>query len=378
MKFRTIVKIGVGLSVLLFCLGVAFYSFVSLTDAEKGKDVDMFALIPDDCYGVLDTDNIGYYTSEFPRTSYAIDLDTIHHSELIKNILTGITQYTSVNTHGLSNQIQRLMISFHNSNSTKDVVAYFKLSSSGSGFIGDILKQRYGQNISPKVEEYRGKKIEIYPLGKTVNFLSVLSGDGYLVISYHKLLIERVIDAIKDGTSLSDDVVFSNHKVKKSANYLTFYGRTASFPLLSGGQTHVWSEFELHLNSDVLYLSGMMYEPDSCMQEVKSRLEEIPTLSEDSILIISGHEKVDSCITNAMSMARNKIFDECLSNLSRDASYIMVADMDKVAQTPELYASYFPGFIRDNIDLFRSFIMSSQVTEVNGRFSHIYIFTYKY
>lgn len=114
------------------------------------------------------------------------------------------------------------MISFHNSNSTKDVVAYFKLSSSGSGFIGDILKQRYGQNISPKVEEYRGKKIEIYPLGKTANFLSVLSGDGYLVISYHKLLIERVIDAIKDGTSLSDDVVFSNHKVKKSANYLTF------------------------------------------------------------------------------------------------------------------------------------------------------------
>ena len=71
----------------------------------------------------------------------------------------------------------------------------------------------YGQNISPKVEEYRGKKIEIYPLGKTANFLSVLSGDGYLVISYHKLLIERVIDAIKDGTSLSDDVVFSNHKV---------------------------------------------------------------------------------------------------------------------------------------------------------------------
>ena len=35
MRFRTVVKIGVGLSVLLFCVGVAFYSFLSLTDAEK-------------------------------------------------------------------------------------------------------------------------------------------------------------------------------------------------------------------------------------------------------------------------------------------------------------------------------------------------------
>lgn len=378
MKFRIVVKIGVGLSVLLFCLGVAFYSFVSLTDAEKGKGVNMFALIPDDCYGVLDTDNIGYYTSEFPRTSYAVDLDTLHHSGLINNILTDITKYTSVNTHGLSNQIQRLMISFHNSSSTKDVVAYFKITGGGSSFVLDILRQKYGYDIHPKTEEYRGKKIEIYPLGKTANFLSVFSGDGYLVVSYHKLLIERVIDAIKDGTSLANDAVFSNHKVNKTANYLTFYGRTASFPLLAGGHTHVWSDFELHLNSDVLYLSGTMYEPDSCMNDAKLRLEQIPVISQDSILIISGHEKVDSCISNAMSMPRNKIFDECLSNLSRDASYIMVADMDKVAQYPELYAPYIPSFICSNIELFRSFIMSSQVTEVNGRFSHIYVFTYKY
>lgn len=377
MKFRTVVKIGIGLSVLLFCLGVAIYSFASLSDAEKGKDINMFTLIPDDCNGILDTDNIGYYTSEFPRTAYAIDLDTLHHSELINNILNDITKYTSVNTHGLSNQIKRLMISFHNSTSPKDVIAYFQITNTGNKFLFDILRQKYGPDIYPKTEEYRGKKIEIYPLGKTANFLSVLSGDGYIAVSYHKMLIERVIDAIKDGTSLANNDVFKNHQSKKSANYLTFYGRTASFPMLSESNTNVWSEFELHLNSDVLYLSGTMYEPDSCRNSIKSRLDNIKPIYGDSILIVSGQDKVDSCISNALSQTRNKIFDQCISNLSRDASYIMVADMDKVAQDLESYTPYIPGFICDNIELFRNFIISSQVTEVNGEYSHIYVFTYK-
>lgn len=191
------------------------------------------------------------------------------------------------------------------------------------------------------------------------------------------MLIERVIDAIKDGTSLADNEVFRKHQSKKTANYLTFYGRTASFPMLSEGCSNVWSEFELHLNSDVLYLSGTMYEPDSCRHCIESTMENIKPVYGDSILIVSGQVKVDSCISDALSQPRYKIFDQCVSNLSRDASYIMVADMDKVADNVQLYTSYIPGFICDNIDLFRHFIISSQVTEVNGDYSHIYVFTYK-
>lgn len=377
MRFRTVVKIGVGLSVLLFCLGVAFYSFLSLTDAEKGKNVNMFALIPDDCNGVLDTDNISYYTSEFPRTSYAVDLDTLHHSELINNILTDITKYTSVNTHDLLNQIKRLMISFHGSGASKEVVAYFNITGRSNKFVLDILRQKYGPDIYPKTEEYRGRKIVIFPLGKTANFLSVLSGEGYLVVSYHKKLIERVIDAIKDGSSLAEDFVFRNNHVKKSANYLTFYARTASFPLLADDEQHVWSEFELHFSSDVLYLSGSMLAPDSFMQNVASRLYEIKNVMSDSVMIVSDHNKVDSCISAAISKPKVRIFDQCLANLSGEASYIMVADMDKVAQNIELYSPYVPEFICDNIELFRPFIISSQITEVDGGFSHIYVFTYK-
>ena len=108
---------------------------------------------------------------------------------------------------------------------------------------------------------------------------------------------------------------------------------------------------------------------------LRADIDGLPVQEEE--VNLSGHEKVDSCITNAISKPKNRIFDQCLSNLSRDASYIMVADMDKVAENIEQYSPYIPGFICDNIGLFRSFIISSQVTEINGRYSHIYVFTYK-
>ncbi len=120
-----------------------------------------------------------------------------------------------------------------------------------------------------------------------------------------------------------------------------------------------------------------MYAPDSSMHQIEERMESFQTQSEDSILILSGQEKVDSCISRVLAIPQHTLFDECVSNLSRDASFIMVADMDKVAQNLDKYKGYLPTFIYDHIELFRSFILSVQITRVNGLFSHILVFTYK-
>lgn len=55
----------------------------------------------------------------------------------------------------------------------------------------------------------------------------------------------------------------------------------------------------------------------------------------------------------------------------------MVTDMEKVMEAPEKYASYLPPFMLRHADLFRSFILSVQLTEVDNRLSHIFVFTYK-
>ena len=46
MKLRTVGKLGVILSVILFCIGVGLYSFARLSLAESGKGADLLAVVP--------------------------------------------------------------------------------------------------------------------------------------------------------------------------------------------------------------------------------------------------------------------------------------------------------------------------------------------
>ena len=70
-------------------------------------------------------------------------------------------------------------------------------------------------------------------------------------------------------------------------------------------------------------------------------------------------------------------FDECVANLSRDASFMLVADMHKVSENPERFRPYLPPFILENATLFHSFILSTQLSISEDRLSHIMVLTYK-
>ena len=74
---------------------------------------------------------------------------------------------------------------------------------------------------------------------------------------------------------------------------------------------------------------------------------------------------------------RRTLFNECLANLSREAAFTLLTDMETVIGNPQRYAGYLPSFILDNAFLFRSFILSIQLSMNQERSSHIWVFTYK-
>ena len=335
MQIRSVIKLGVVLSVVLFCIGIAFYGFARLSMADKENRVDIFEFVPKDCAGILETDNIDNFMHVFSQAAYSSQLDM-------------------------------------------DVVAYFRIGKEGKHQLIEAVKGKHGADFVPKKETYRGKKIEIYPLSST-RYLSVYTTDGLVVVSYQKKLIEQVIDAVKDNNSLREDSVFTSIHHTQPASFITIYGRTPSVPFLGKESCHSWSEYDIHLNSEVFYLSGQMKEEQAdCLDRMLQAVHTVPVVSEsDSLLVVSGRERVDSCISKVIASPSHTLFDECVSNLSRDASYIMVADMEKVAAAPEQFASYLPPFFIRHADLFRSFILSIQFTEVNNRLSHIFVFTYK-
>lgn len=377
MQIRSVIKLGVVLSVVLFCIGIAFYGFARLSMADKENHVDIFQFVPQDCAGVLETDNIDNFMHAFSQVAYSSQLDTLHRAGLINDLLTDLSQYSSVAAHGLSYQMDYVVISFHQPHTAMDVVAYFRMAEEGKRQLIEAIKSRYGADFVAKKEIYRGKKIEIYPLSST-KYLSVYTTDGLVVVSYQKKLIEQVIDAVKDKRSLREDSVFASIHHPQSANFITIYGRTSSIPCLGKNVSHSWSEYDIHLNSEVFYLSGQMYEQADYLNRTLQAVRTMPVVAEkDSLLIVSGKEKVDSCVAKIAASPAHTLFDECVSNLSRDASYIMVTDMEKVVESPDRYASYLPPFIIRHADLFRSFILSVQLTEVDNHLSHIFVFTYK-
>lgn len=378
MQIRSVIKLGVVLSVVLFCIGIAFYGFARLSMADKENRVDIFEFVPKDCAGILETDNIDNFMHVFSQAAYSSQLDTLHRAGLMNDILSDLSRYSSAAAHGLSYQMNHVVISFHRPHTAMDVVAYFRIGKEGKHQLIEAVKGKHGADFVPKKETYRGKKIEIYPLSST-RYLSVYTTDGLVVVSYQKKLIEQVIDAVKDNNSLREDSVFTSIHHPQPESFITIYGRTPSVPFLGKESCHSWSEYDIHLNSEVFYLSGQMKEEQAdCLDRMLQAVHTLPVVSEsDSLLVVSGRERVDSCISKVIASPSHTLFDECVSNLSRDASYIMVADMEKVAAAPEQFASYLPPFLIRHADLFRSFILSIQFTEVNNRLSHIFVFTYK-
>lgn len=378
MQIRSVIKLGVVLSVVLFCIGIAFYGFARLSMADKENRVDIFEFVPKDCAGILETDNIDNFMHVFSQAAYSSQLDTLHRAGLMNDILSDLSRYSSAAAHGLSYQMNHVVISFHRPHTAMDVVAYFRIGEEGKHQLIEAVKGKHGADFVPKKETYRGKKIEIYPLSST-RYLSVYTTDGLVVVSYQKKLIEQVIDAVKDNNSLREDSVFTSIHHPQPASFITIYGRTPSVPFLGKESCHSWSEYDIHLNSEVFYLSGQMKEEQvDCLDRMLQAVHTVPVVSEsDSLLVVSGRERVDSCISKVIASPSHTLFDECVSNLSRDASYIMVTDMEKVAAAPKQFASYLPPFLIRHADLFRSFILSIQFTEVNNRLSHIFVFTYK-
>lgn len=376
MKLRTIAKLAVIVSVVLFCIGVGFYSFAQLKMVDDDKDTDLLALVPADCLGVLETDNMEFLVNELSQVNYAAQLDTtLRRSSLLSVVFNNLAPYIKDGVHGLRNRMDRVMLSMHAPVSPDNIVVYFRTNRTDNGFLKSVF-QEADKSFVAKKEAYRGKTIEIYPL-KDGNFVSVYSGSGFLAVSLQKRLIEEVIDAERDKNSLANDSSFASGYHPKKSNFITIYAHRGAMPLLEGGDGHCWSGFDLYFNSEVFYLSGSMNECDSCMSQISGRMEAIEPVVEDSLVILSGAERVDSCISAMLALPERNIFQECASNLSRDASFIMVADMDRLNADVRRFSPFMPHFFSRHAALFRSFILSLQITHVENRLSYLYIFTFK-
>ena len=381
MRLKTVAKLSVFVSVLLFCIAVGFYAFTRLDMTERNREVNLYSLVPADCVGVLESDNISYFLNELPSINYGKELSYFQFPGLFEFLLHNLNEYAVQNAHGLSNQMSHLMVSFHKPGSMNDQVVYFRMGTTDQQLLEDMLSEYAPVNFLPKEEKYRGKTIVVYPLGRD-EFLASYSGDGFLALSYQKRLIEQVIDAKLDKTSLDEDEVFKQVLAKKkSYHYLTLYARSAPMPFLDA-EDKCWSEYEFHLNSDVLYLTGETFLADSSFDssELLECIQLLDGVFENNRLISTNKDSTTVYVEQAlekMERGEQTLFNQCVTNLSKEAAFVLVADMDEVVKEPEYWAAYMPSYVLEKAMLFRPFILSAQLSINQGRPSHMWVFTYK-
>ena len=381
MRMKTVVKLGTILSVLLFVLAVGYYAFMRLDMMDRNRDVNLFSLVPSSSIGVLESNNVNAFLNDNSTLNYSRELDRMQFPGLFNFLIHGLNMYAGDNAHGLSYQMNQLVVSFHQPVTPRNQVVYFRLGMADEQLLSDMLQEYVSGNFLPKEEEYRGKKILIYPLSHD-EFLATYTEEGFVVLSYQKRLVEEVIDAQLDETSLGYDAVFSRVlEKKKSKDFLTLYGRSSSIPSLDL-DSNTWSEYDFHLNSDVVYLTGDMYalEINAEKENMIKSLNDMAVVKEEGLFVSAEKDSTAYYMAEAFDAndtGNRTLFNECVANLANEVDFSLVADMQKVEENPQRFQSYLPSFMIENASLLRSFILSAQLSLNGERPSHIWVFTYK-
>lgn len=381
MRMKTVVKLGTILSVLLFVLAVGYYAFMRLDMMDRNRDVNLFSLVPSSSVGVLESNNVHAFFDDYSMLNYSDELEKMQFPGLFNFLIHGLNMYAGDNAHGLSYQMNQLVVSFHQPVTPHNQVVYLRLGMADEQLLSDMLQEYVSGNFLPKEEEYRGKKILIYPLSHD-EFLATYTEEGFVVLSYQKRLVEEVIDAQLDETALGYDTVFSRVlDKKKSKDFLILYGRSSSIPSLNL-DSNTWSEYDFHLNSDVVYLTGDMYalEINAEKENMIKSLNDMAVVKEEGLFVSAEKDSTTYYMAEAFDAndtGNRTLFNECVANLANEVDFSLVADMQKVEENPKRFESYLPSFMIENASLLRSFILSAQLSLNGERPSHIWVFTYK-
>ncbi len=256
MKLRTIVKIAITSSVVLLCSGFALYSFFRLSAAEGQKNFNLYELVPSTTSAVFVTDDMNEFVAGIDGLTCSKNQQYLYVSKLFSYLKQSLYTLSEDTPHGLSRQMNQMLISFHEPDNERNQVLYCRLGNGDKELVTRFVHKYIYSLYPPKTFVYKGEEIAIYPMSDG-DFLACYLTSDFMALSFQKKLIEDVIDTYKSGKSLADDPVFTGMRdPKKSAAAATIYTRMEG---VMG-----WTEFDMKMRDDFIYFSGITHDADTC------------------------------------------------------------------------------------------------------------------
>lgn len=254
---------------ILAIIAAGGYFYAQLNKKGKAAETNLYALVPEDCIAIAEINDTGRLLAQLDKAEYTEELEELRISLLLKGFKESIETLSNNKAHGLSRQMNRIVISFHNPNTIKDQVLYCQLGNEDEKLIENYIQQNTSQSFPPKTLAYRGKDICIYPISAT-EFLACYYQPTFIAISFQEKLIEKVIDTHLDKHSVLNDPAFASVTRKaKTHMEATLYINEKNVSLGKNGKRAIpvasWGEFNIKFNQEAIYLSGIHIEPDSCL-----------------------------------------------------------------------------------------------------------------
>lgn len=283
MKLRTLAKIAVVVCVVLLCMALAIYSFLRLNTEEHKQDFNLYTLVPQSAIAVFETDHVAALVDDINHLHCSQDNHFLYASELFVYIKDYLHTLVDEMPHGLSKQMDKMLLSFHELDTPMHQVLYCALGTGDYELVESFI-EKYCTSVFPaKLFDYNGEDIRIYPLSDG-RFLAAYMTQDFLAVSFQKNLIEEVIDARRKNKSLMNMPSFRLIKRnERSSVPATVYIRMKDVDMgkktdgiRSQSYLGSWTEFDLKFTNDVIYCSGVSYATDTIQNFINALRKQQP------------------------------------------------------------------------------------------------------
>ena len=257
--------------VVLLCAGIGAYSFWCLDREERLQAFNLYTLVPQDAVAVLETDYVERLINDVNQLSCSTDGHYLPVSKLFVCLKKYLHVLLDEAPHGLSAQMNRVLISFHAPDDPMNQVLYCGLGAGDYDLVHSFLHGQFFGSFALKTFNYRGKEIYIYPMENGL-FLSIYLTRHFLVAGFQKRLVEQVIDTHLDKKSslLRQPEFKAVYEGRQSGSSATVYLNldtvamgAASDTLQVCARLGSWCELDLQLDGDIIYCAGMYADADT-------------------------------------------------------------------------------------------------------------------
>lgn len=261
MKPNHSIRVSLIVCIVLVCMSFGVYSFVRLNMLDERRDFDLCTLVPQDVEAVFATDKLTDFIEEIDHMDCSRDNHFLYASDLFSCVKRYLRVLMEEEPHGLSGEMNEMLISFHPSDLKNNQVLYCKLGLEDHEKLESYIR-RYGPSDFPsRTFDYRGQSISIYSLSDG-RFLSLWMKRDFMVLSFQKCLVEQVIDTWKSGKSLLrldtfQPVMHTRRDARESVLFLRW--RDAGKERYVTDCRDIWLEFDMKLAEEGIYCAGTVH-----------------------------------------------------------------------------------------------------------------------